>query len=146
MQCIVAFVSATQTQLWKRDINSLIVGRGAQQLYTQFSPGMYVSCKTFSYPVSLLLQSSLVTQVEFYRDHVAIEGFRALPPPALLGATHLGPFSYNELRRTVNFCTWFSSWQFRFLAGVVGEFQKASVCQQLLTVHFAGLDPSSTST
>lgn len=85
MQRIVAFVSATQTQLWKRDINSLIVGRGAQQLYTQFSPGMYVSCKTLSYPVSLLLQSSLVTQVEFYRDHVAIEGFRALPPPPYWG-------------------------------------------------------------
>lgn len=84
----------------------------------------------------------LFTQADIFRDHVAIEGFGS----ALLGPAHLGPFTYNQLRRTVHFCTWFRSGQFGFPAGVIRVFQETSICQQLLTVHFAGLNPSSTST
>lgn len=64
----------------------------------------------------------------------------------LLWATHLGPFPYNEPRGTINFGTRFTSRQSRFLADLIREFQKASICQQLLTVNFAILSPSTTGT
>lgn len=64
----------------------------------------------------------------------------------LLRFAHLGPFSKDQLRRTINFCTGFTSWQFGFLAGVIRVFQETSICQQLLTGHPAGLNPPSTGT
>lgn len=93
-------------------------------------------------PAALAAPNSSVAQAEIFRAFVAMEGFVSL----LLRFAHLGPFSKDQLRRTINFCTCFTSWQFGFLAGVIRVFQETSICQQLLTGHSAGLNPSSTGT
>lgn len=74
------------------------------------------------------------------KPSVAMEGFGS----PLLRFAHLGPLSKDQLRRTINFCTCFTSWQFGFLAGVIRVFQETSIRQQLLAGHSAGLNPSST--
>lgn len=93
-------------------------------------------------PCEFISPNILFTQVEIFKAHAAMEGFGS----PLLGAAYLGPFSYNQLRRTINFCTRFTGWQFRSLAGVIRVFQETPICQQLPAVHLAGLSPPSTST
>lgn len=109
-------------------------GRGLWSVWLQ--AGMHSLVQLVTAP------NSSFTQTEIFRAFVAMEGFSS----PLLRFTHLGPFSKDQLRRTINFCTCFTSWQFGFLAGAIRVFQETSICQQLLAGHSAGLNPSSTGT
>lgn len=135
MQVITACPSVTETLPRRGALISLVAGRDAQFSSVQ-------ALWKLQLPWQFTAPNSSFTQAEISRAFVGMEGFGS---PSLRFA-HLGPFSKDQLRRTINFCTCFASWQFGLLAGVIRVLQETSIRQQLLAGHSAGLNPSSTST